>query len=250
MPRAMVRRSAGWIWCWWATKSIDTRAAAETARSLVDGDTVVLTLQNGLGNLETLGEMLGYERMLLGMTYHGATLEGPGRARHTAIGQTFVGEPSGPLTARVERIAQAFTEAGLPTEATDSLWSLAWGKLIVNAAMNATCALTGSSGSDILASESARTWVGLVAHEAAAVAVGLGIALPYPDPAVRVWQHCATVGPARPSMLQDVQRGRLTEIDAINGAVVREGIRLGIPTPYNQALVLLVKAYQDTARAG
>jgi 2-dehydropantoate 2-reductase len=227
------------------TKSVDTAAAAASAQWLLDRSTVVLTLQNGLGNLETLGAVLGAERLLLGMTYHGATLDGPGRARHTAVGQTFVGEPGGTLTPRVQRIATAFTDAGLPTDATDQVWSLAWGKLIVNAAMNATCALTRASGSDILGSESAREWVGLVAHEAAAVAAGLGIDLPYPDAAVRVWQHCETVGPAKPSMLQDFQRGRLTEIDAINGAIVREGDRLGIATPCNRALLLLVRAYQD-----
>ena len=104
---------------------------------------------------------------------------------------------------------------------------MAWGKLIVNAAMNATCALTGASGDDILASPAAREWAGMVAHEAAAVAAGLGITLPYPDPAVRVWQHCQTVGQAKPSMLQDFLRGRLTEIDAINGAIVQAGDRLG-----------------------
>ena len=230
------------------TKAVDTGAAAEAARPLVDDGTVVLTLQNGLGNLEILGAALGAERMLLGMTYHGATLDAPGQARHTAFGQTFVGEPSGPVSARVGRIAQAFTEAGLPTEATDRLWPMAWGKLIVNAAMNATCALTGSSGADILGSASAREWVGMVAYEAAAVASALGIELPYPDAAERVWQHCETVGPAKPSMLQDFVRGRPTEIDAINGAVVREGARLGIATPYNQALVLLVKTFEDVAR--
>jgi len=227
------------------TKSTDTPAAAEAGRALIGHHTDVLTLQNGLGNVESLGEVLGAERMLLGMTYHGATLDGPGRARHTAFGQTFVGEPNAGLTKRVSDIAATFTEAGLPTEASAQLWSMAWGKLIVNAAMNATCALTHASGDDILASPSAREWVGMVAHEAAAVAAGLGITLPYPDAAVRVWQHCETVGPAQPSMLQDFQRGRLTEIDAINGAIARAGDRLGIATPYNRALVLLVRAYQD-----
>jgi 2-dehydropantoate 2-reductase len=201
-----------------------------------------------LGNLETLGDVLGVERVVLGMTYHGATLDGPGHARHTAVGQTFVGEPSGAITPRIAYIADALTHAGLPTEATDRLWSMAWGKLVVNAAMNATCALIGASGSDVLASPSAREWAGMVAEEAAAVAAGLGIALPYPDAAVRVWQHCETVGPAKPSMLQDFLRGRPTEIDAINGVVVREGARLGIPTPYNRALVLLVKSHEDVAR--
>jgi 2-dehydropantoate 2-reductase len=230
------------------TKAIDTPAAAQATRPLVGDETTVLTLQNGLGNLEILGEVVGAEHVVLGMTYHGATLDAPGRARHTAIGQTFVGEPSGALTPRIEAVAGAFTAAGLPTVATDQLWSMAWGKLIVNAAMNATCALTGASGADVLGSPAARQWVGMVAYEAAAVAAALGIGLPYPDAAERVWQHCATVGAAKPSMLQDFLRHRPTEIDVINGAVVREGARLGIPTPYNQALVLLVKAHEDIAR--
>jgi 2-dehydropantoate 2-reductase len=230
------------------TKATDTPAAAQATRPLVGDQTTVLTLQNGLGNLEILGAAVGAEHVVLGMTYHGATLDGPGRARHTAIGQTFVGEPSGALTPRIEAVAGAFTAAGLPTEATDQLWSMAWGKLIVNAAMNATCALTGASGADVLGSAAARQWVGMVAYEAAAVAAALGITLPYPDAAERVWQHCATVGAAKPSMLQDFLRRRPTEIDVINGAVVREGARLGIPTPYNQALVLLVKAHEDIAR--
>jgi 2-dehydropantoate 2-reductase len=124
---------------------------------------------------------------------------------------------------------------------------MVWGKLVINAAMNATCALTGASGEAALASEAAYEWVGLVAQETAAVAQALGVALPYADPAARVRQHCQDVGPSKPSMLQDMERGRPTEIDAINGAVVRAGARLGVPTPYNQALMLLVKARQEVS---
>ncbi len=227
------------------TKANDTRAAADAARPLVGDGTVVVTLQNGLGNLETIGEVLGVERVLVGMTYHGASLDAPGRVRHTATGQTFVGEPWGGITERVQSIADCFTEAGVATEVTDRLWEMVWGKLVVNAALNATCALTGASGVDILASPSARELVGQVAHECAAVATALGITLPYPDPAVRVWQHCETIQTAKPSMLQDLERGRTTEIDAINGAIVREGMRLGVPTPLNRALMLLIKARED-----
>jgi 2-dehydropantoate 2-reductase len=86
-----------------------------------------------------------------------------------------------------------------------------------------------------------------VAEETAAVARALGIALPYPDAPERVLQHCRDVGASKPSMLQDVERGRPTEIDAINGAVVREGQRLGVPTPYNEALLLLVRAREEVS---
>jgi 2-dehydropantoate 2-reductase len=122
---------------------------------------------------------------------------------------------------------------------------MVWGKLVINAALNATCALTGASGESALRSSAAYDLLGLVAEETAAVAGALGIRLPYADPAARVRRHCRDVGASKPSMLQDVERGRPTEIEAINGAVVREGRRLGVPTPYNQALLLLVKAREE-----
>ncbi|HLZ29059.1 MAG TPA: 2-dehydropantoate 2-reductase [Chloroflexota bacterium] len=224
------------------TKSIDTRAAAEAARSMLGDATTAVTLQNGLGNLEIMADALGSERVLLGMTYAGAVLVGPGHVRHTAIGKSFLGEPSGQHSDRAAYLARTLSEAGMPTEATDRLWEMVWGKLVINAAMNATCGLTGASGEAALRSEAACTLVGLVAEETAAVAAALGISLPYPDAAARVRQHCRDVGPSKPSMLQDMERGRPTEIDAINGAIVREGVRLGVPTPLNQALLLLVKA--------
>jgi 2-dehydropantoate 2-reductase len=227
------------------TKSTDTAAAAESARYMLDAQTLVLTLQNGLGNLEKIAAVVGEEQTLLGMTYVGAALLGPGRARLTAMGKTFVGEPGGPRTERVERIAQTLSMAGLPTEATDRLWEMVWGKLVINAALNATCALTGASGESALRSPAAYELLGLAAEETAAVAGALGITLPYADPAARVRQHCRDVGSSRPSMLQDMERGRPTEIDAINGAVVREGLRVGVPTPFNQALLLLVKAREQ-----
>jgi len=233
------------------TKSTDTRAAAEASRTLMGEGAIAVTLQNGLGNLEIIGEVVGTDRALLGMTYVGATVTGPGRARFTAAGQAFIGEPNGQLSQRVNLLAQTLTEAGMPTEATNRLWEMVWGKLVINAAMNATCALTGASGEAALASPAAYEWVGLVAEETAAVARALGVALPYADPAARVRQHCQDVGRSKPSMLQDMERGRSTAIDAINGAVVREGARLGVPTPYNQALLLLVKARQEVgAREG
>jgi 2-dehydropantoate 2-reductase len=229
------------------TKSTDTAAAAQSARYMVEAQTLVLTLQNGLGNLEKIAAVVGEERTLLGMTYVGAALLGPGRARLTAAGKTFVGEPGGPRTERVERIAQTLSMAGLPTEATDRLWEMVWGKLVINAALNATCALTGASGEAALRSPAAYELLGLVAEETAAVAGALGITLPYADAAARVRQHCRDVGSSKPSMLQDMERGRPTEIEAINGAVVREGLRVGVPTPFNQALLLLVKAREDVS---
>ncbi len=232
------------------TKSTDTRSAAEASRPLVQPQTCVLTLQNGLGNLETISDVFGAEQCLMGMTYVGARLVAPGHAQLTAAGQTFVGEPDGSASDRVDGLARTFSDAGMPTQATQQLWEMVWGKLVINAALNATCALTGATGRAALESEAACRWLGLVAQETAAVAGALGIRLPYADAAERVWQHCRDVGPSKPSMLQDMERARPTEIDAINGAVVREGLRAGVPTPYNQALLLLVKAREQVRASG
>lgn len=227
------------------TKSTDTRAAAESARPLMGDGSVAVTLQNGLGNLETIADVLGADRVLLGMTYVGAAQAGPGRVRLTAAGQTFVGEADSALSPRVKNLAEVLSAAGMPTEATDRLWQMVWGKLVINAAMNAMCALTGASGAAALASAAACDWMSLVADETAAVAQALGVALPYGDAAARVKRHCQDIGGSKPSMLQDMERGRPTEIEAINGAIVREGVRLGVPTPYNRALLLLVKAREE-----
>jgi len=126
------------------TKSTDTRAAAEASLCMMGEASVAVTLQNGLGNLEIMAEVLGSERVLLGMTYAGAALVGPGHVRHTATGQSFLGEPSGSHSNRTEHLARTLSEAGMPTEATDRLWEMVWGKLVINAAMNATSAATSA----------------------------------------------------------------------------------------------------------
>ncbi|MBV9750458.1 MAG: 2-dehydropantoate 2-reductase, partial [Acetobacteraceae bacterium] len=231
------------------TKSTDTRAAAESSRALIGASTLVLSLQNGLGNLEAIAEVVGAERSLLGMTYVGATVVAPARVRLTAPGVTFVGVPTaGTPAPRVVSLARTLSDAGLPTESTDRVWPMIWGKLVINAALNATCALTGANGTTALECAAISHWLGLVADETAAVAAAAGIELPYADAAERVRRHCLAVGASKPSMLQDIERGRPTEIEAINGAVVREGQRLGVPTPCNQALLLLVKGRQEVAR--
>ncbi|MBV9174730.1 MAG: 2-dehydropantoate 2-reductase, partial [Chloroflexi bacterium] len=209
---------------------------------------VVLTVQNGLGNFETLSESLGAERVLVGMTYAGAAVLAPGRVRHTAAGKTVIGEPVGRVSERARCLAATLSRAGLPTEATDRLWDEVWGKLLINAALNATCALTGASGTDVLASDAAREWTGLVAEETARVAAATGVRLPYSSATARALRHCQDITDAKPSMLQDVEGARPTEIDAINGAIVREGERVGVPTPYNTALVLLVRMREDVTR--
>lgn len=224
-------------------KSTETGAAARGSRPLIGGETIFLTLQNGLGNREAIAAVVGEERVLAGVKYDSAAMVGPGHVRHTNVSTTYVGEMDGRTTPRVERIAAVFSESGIPTRVSDRLLDLIWGKLLVNAAANAAAAITGRTAGELVGYAGSRELTSLVAEETAAVARAVG-AHPPDDPAAKVRQALDAAGDSKPSMLQDVERGRWTEIDSINGAVVREGERVGVPTPYNRALTLLVRAIE------
>lgn len=225
-------------------KSTETAAATRAAGPLIDDETIFLTLQNGLGNREAIAAVVGEKRALAGVTYDSAAMVGPGHVRHTNVSRTYVGEMDGRTSPRVERIAAVFSSAGIPTSVSDNLLDLQWGKLLVNAAANAAGAITGCTAGELVRHAGSRELTRLVAEETAAVARAVGADLP-DDAAAKVHQALAAAGDSKPSMLQDVERGRRTEIDAINGAVVREGERVGVPTPYNQALTLLVQAIES-----
>lgn len=206
------------------------RVAGEVA-ALTTGGGCVLSLQNGLGNVETLGE-----RALPGVTEQGATLLGPGRVRPGGEGMTHIAGP--------EALAEVFRSAGLDARAVDPAegTSLVWGKLAVSAGINALGAILNVPNGELLARPEARTLMENAANEVAAVARAKGIVLPFADAAAEARRVAAATARNRSSMLQDVLRGAPTEIDAINGAVVREGRRRGVPTPANETLLRLVAA--------
>jgi 2-dehydropantoate 2-reductase len=210
----------------WQTDRVAREVPALTAR---DGH--VLTLQNGLGNVEKLGA-----RALLGVTSQGATLAGPGRVRPAGDGPTHIAGP--------DSLARLFRSAGLDATAVEPARgaSLAWGKLAVNAGINALSAILNVPNGELLARPEARTLMEQAANEVAAVARAKGIALPFADAAAEARRVALATAANLSSMLQDVLRGAPTEIDAINGAVVREGARLGVPTPANETLLRLVAA--------
>jgi len=226
-------------------KANQTREAAEEISSWLDLQAAVLTLQNGLGNLELLDEVFGKQRVLGGVTTEGATLFGPGHAKHTGRGQTIIG-PAGPADGPVARIVSAFEDAGFDTRSADDVENLIWGKLIVNVGINALTAITKLKNGRLPAIEGARTVMKMAVGEAESVAHAKGINLPYPKPFERVLEVCHATAENKASMLQDVLGQRITEIQFINGAIVREGKKLGIPTPVNLTLTSLVSAIQET----
>jgi 2-dehydropantoate 2-reductase len=226
-------------------KANQTKKAAEKISSWLDIRASVLTLQNGLGNLELLEEVFGKERVLGGVTSEGATLLGPGHVRHAGRGETIIG-PAGPADGPVARIVSAFEGAGFHTHSSDEVENLIWGKLLVNVGINALTAITRLKNGRLPAAEGARTVMRMAVGEAESIAHARGINLPYPNPFERVLEVCRATAENKASMLQDVLGERITEIQFINGAVVREGKKSGIPTPVNFILTSLVSAIEET----
>ncbi|MHB0870853.1 MAG: ketopantoate reductase family protein [Chloroflexota bacterium] len=229
-------------------KAYDTLQACKDALPAVGADTVVLTLQNGLNNVETIASVVGRERVLAGVTAHGATLLGPGLVRHGGEGETAIGELGGRVTERLERVAGAFRQAAIEVVVSRAVSSLIWGKLVVNAAINPVTALLRVPNGQLLGHPETRALMEAVATEVAAVAQARGVVLPYDDPWESVETVCRRTASNRSSMLQDVERGIQTEIDYINGAVAREGELLGVPTPVNWTLTQLVSSLPIVAR--
>lgn len=227
-------------------KGYQTQRAAQWARTILKTDGIALTLQNGLGNFEIIGAEVGINRAAVGVSMQGATLIKPGYVYHAGSGPTTIAYK--PEThERLSNAAALFNSAGIETLLTDDLRALIWGKLVVNSAINALTAILQVPNGWLVRNQDAQTLMADAARETANVAAAIGIELPFDDPAARALQVAKATGANRSSTLQDVLRGAPTELEMINGAVVREGARQGVPTPVNSALLRIFQA-QDQAR--
>jgi 2-dehydropantoate 2-reductase len=218
-------------------KSWQTARAAGMLADCLAEDGVALTLQNGLGNLEKLAAALGERRAALGVTTSGATLIGPGTVRPGGAGPIHLARHPG-----LEAMANLFQQAGFEVLWTDDVEGLLWGKLAVNAAINPLSALLGVPNGELLSRPGAPTVMDAAAEEVERVARALGIGVPVNGAAEQARRVAERTAANRSSMLQDIERGAPTEIDAICGEVVRYGERRGVPTPVNWTLWSLVRA--------
>jgi 2-dehydropantoate 2-reductase len=221
-------------------KSHQTARAAAEAAQILRPSGLAITLQNGLGNLETLTAAVGPERAALGITAQGATVVAPGQVRHAGNGLTHLALAPG-LEEPLQQVADLFNQAGLETTLVDNPQSLVWGKLAINAGINPLTALLEVPNGALVEQESWRQVMAAAAREVAQVAAAQGIRLPFGDVAARTAEVSQATATNRSSMLQDVSRAAPTEIDAITGAVVRFGRLFGIPTPVNETLLGLIK---------
>jgi 2-dehydropantoate 2-reductase len=219
-------------------KCHDTAAAAQAAKELMGPHTTVVTLQNGWGNADVLASVLAPDQLVMGVTYHSCSSIAPGHVRHTGRGPTVVGpyQVDGDLS-QASRTADFLSTAGWEAQATTDVRTDIWKKLVLNAATLPSAALTRLPASDL---RSLRELVDALAAEAVDVAKALGLDIEIEERIARIHEVLIGAGSGKPSMLQDVEAKRLTEVDAINGAVVRLGGELGVATPLNQAMVSLV----------
>jgi 2-dehydropantoate 2-reductase len=225
-------------------KSNQTEKAAETARLVLHKDGWVLTLQNGMGNAEAIATVVPASRILAGTTSHGATMLGPGMIRHAGLGPTVIGAWTGEEPAGARKTAECFNRAGIETTVADDVRSVIWNKLLVNVGINAITALTGIRNGQLLDLESTR-WISRTAvEEAVAAARKLGVRVRN-DAVSHVFQIAEATAANRSSMGQDVDHKRRTEIGAINGYIVKEAEKLGLPVPVNRTLAGLVETMQE-----
>ncbi|MFH1421286.1 MAG: 2-dehydropantoate 2-reductase [Planctomycetota bacterium] len=231
-----------------AVKSYDTESAVKHALPLSGKKSIFLTLQNGLGNEYKIASVVGKEKTIAGTTAHGANVLSSGSIIHAGIGDTYIGELSGRLTVRVKKIAEIFSSCKINTSPVTNINSRIWGKLVLNAGINPLTVLLNCRNGELLNRPESKELMRLLVEEAAAVAKKKKIRLPYPDAFAQTQKVAFLTGANISSMLQDVRKGKKTEIDYINGAVVREGKNENSPTPFNQFATLLVKIAQDKKR--
>jgi 2-dehydropantoate 2-reductase len=227
-----------------ATKAMHTEAAiAASARALVEG--CVCSVQNGLGNEEAIARHVS--RVIRGTTFPAGRLVAPGHVQWDVKGETTIGpfEPSPAPREEVARLAEACTRAGLPTSPVDDARGPQWRKVVFNAATNPIGALTGLTHGRVCEDPALRRLVSALVEEGKAVATAQGIELDA-DPEELI-DHAARPEVAydhKASMLQDVEARQPTEIDYLNGGIVRFGREHGVPTPLNEAVVALVKGLE------
>jgi 2-dehydropantoate 2-reductase len=226
-------------------KAYETLPALKGARNLLGPATRVVTLQNGLGNLEIVESVAAEGQAVGGATTIGATFMEAGHVRHAGHGYLKLGSPTGNAEA-VDAVAAPFRDAGLDPEVTDNIHGEVWAKVVVNAGINPLTAITGLPNGALLETPALFEVLVRACEEAVDVAKAVGVQLPDEDLVLRARRVAELTAENKSSMLQDVERGRRTEIDAISGAIWQRGLSRAVDTPVNMTLTALVKGIERT----
>jgi 2-dehydropantoate 2-reductase len=226
-----------------ATKDDGVVGAARAALHMAKPEAPILTIQNGLGSAEKVAEIVGSNRVMIGVVGgFGASIKAPGHAHHNGMEFVRLGEMEGGLTPRLEQVAEVWRSGGFKVLTFDDIHKMVWEKLICNCTYSGPCALTGLRIGEVQANPSAWSIATACATEAYNVARAKGIALDFSDPVAYVKAFGEKIPNTRPSMLLDHLAGRRAEVANINGAIPREGAKVGIATPVNSVVVALLLA--------
>ena len=229
-----------------ATKAMHVQEAAAAAQPLLGPDTVVLPIQNGLGSADRVAAVLGEERVAIGVVGgFGASIVAPGHVHHNGWELVRIGERHGPVTPRIEHVAEVWSRAGFRVETYDDVDRLVWEKLVCNVAFSGTCTVLRRTISEVLGDADAWSVAAACASEAFAVGCAAGVAFDFDDPVAYVRDFGSKIPGAKPSMLLDFEAGRRLEIDFINGAIPRVGREVGVATPVNETVTELVKGLEQ-----
>lgn len=230
-----------------AVKAADAAAAAEEARPLIGESTGVLTIQNGLGSAERVANALGSNRLAVGIASgFGASLRAPGRAHHNAMRAIRIGAYADLPAEHLETITSLFRSGGFDSEAVDDILAMQWEKLICNVAYSGPCAITGRTVGEVMNDPHLSRVSEAAAIEAWEIAHALEVAIGIDDPVGFVRDFGAPMPDAKPSTLLDIEAGRISEIEHINGAVPREARKIGQRAPVNETLTGLVRSREET----
>jgi 2-dehydropantoate 2-reductase len=221
-------------------KTTDNAATARELASFVSPDTVVISLQNGVDNVEQIRAASNLDAVPA-VVYIAASVPEPGVIKHVGRGDLVVG----PETGRTTRLAAQFVRAGIPCRISGNIEGELWTKFLINCALNAVSAVGQAKYGRLAKSSDARKLVERAVNEVLAVAQAAQVVLPEGDDPkaalATVLKIAEQMSEASSSTAQDLQRGKRTEIDSLNGYIVRRGAELGVPTPVNHALYTLVK---------
>lgn len=229
-----------------ATKADGIAAAAAAIEPMMSDDTVILTIQNGLGAAERISQYRDPKNILIGVAGgFGAAMKGPGHAFHNGMQLIRIGEMQGGMTPRVERIAQAWRDAGFNTKAYEDVHQLIWEKFICNVTFSGPCSVMRCSAGEIMADEDGWKVAIGCGLEAFAAGQAQGINFSFTDAVQYIHDFGAKMPNARPSMLQDHEAGRRSEIDAINGMVPVVAAQVGLQAPMNETITGLVKMIEN-----
>jgi 2-dehydropantoate 2-reductase len=226
-------------------KCYHTEAAVRSALPLLGDHSIVLSLQNGWGNASRIGKLVGPENVLVGVSYHSATALGPGHVLHGGQGPTYLGEMDGSVSERAERVANFLAAGGIEVKTSTEVLKDIWSKLALNAATLPSSVLARLTADRLLSSADMEELMRNLLQEVIAVANAQDIRLNFDERWSAIVRLLKQLAPnTKGSMFQDVEQKRPTEIDVINGAIVEAGETLKILTPYNHAVVSLIKALE------